>query len=226
MAKKRHGRKRKKNLRLGILLGLVLLSFALVAAMILILRPASDEGEETPLSGDALWDGSWYGDDLGRIQSDRVLVRAMKAFEKRTGSKPYLSLQNGIVPEDLDAFAQEQYEALFNKGDHLLVIYDEWGENEYYLSARTGQESALSQNDLSLLLSCIEKAYADPANETYAAAFGAGFRGASEQLAPSKGSVGPAVLFALGGILMLLCLIMFVMLRRRALESRQKEAED
>jgi hypothetical protein len=30
----------------------------------------------------------------------------------------------------------------------------------------------------------------------------------------------------LGGILMLLCLIMFVMLRRRALESRQKEAED
>ena len=216
MTKKRYSRKKQKNPRLGCLLGLVLVALGAVAALILVLRPSPGEGEGTPLSEDALWDGSWYEDDLGRIQNDRPLIRGMKAFEKKTGVRPYLSLQNGIEPEVLDSFAQEQYGALFNEGDHLLVIYDEWGEGVYYLSARTGEGSALTAADVTQLLSCLEKAYADPTNKTYADAFGAGFRQGAKEMTANGKAGGVGLLIGLGVTLMALSVILILFLRKRA----------
>ena len=221
MTKKRNDHKRKVHPRLGCLLGLVLLAFALVAGLILLLRPAADEATEAPAAADALWDGSWYDDDLGRIENDRPLVRGMKAFEKRTGSKPYLSLQNGIDPEELDLFAREQYEALFSEGDHLLVIYDEWGEDAYYLSAQKGPGSALTEADLAALLSCIEQAYADPARKTYAEAFGAGFSQGAKRVSVEKQGDGAGLLVGLGLLLLALAVILVLFLRKRALYTEE-----
>ena len=225
MSNAKRNRKKKQVRRLGCLLGLVVLAFGAVAALILLLRPAAEPGEGTPLSAEALWDGSWYEDDLGRIEGDRSLVRGMKTFEKRTGSKPYLSLQNGIAPEELDVFAAEQYEALFDEGDHLLVIYDEWEDGVYYLSARTGPNGALTVEDRAKLLDCLERAYADPANKSYADAFGAGFRQAAREVS-GKGGGGAWLLAALGAILMALAVILVLFLRKKARPSVRWAEED
>ncbi len=193
------------------LIAVVVLIVALVVGL-----SSAGEDEAPPAADDALWDGSWYDDGLGRIDSDRALVKGMKAFEKETGARPYLTLLGDIEPEKLDSFVQEQYEALFSDGDHLLVVYDEWEENTYYLSARTGEGSALSAADVSRVLSCIEKAYADPANVSYAAAFGAGFAQGARELAVSSPTRGVGLLVALGCLLIVLSVVLVLFLRKRA----------
>ena len=214
MAKKRYVlKKERKGARLG--LWAVLLA-VVVLATVLIVVLSRDDGERVPAEGDGLWDGSWYEDDLGRIQRERPLVKGMKAFEKQTGVRPYLTILADVAPEELAAFAQDQYEALFSGGDHLLVVYDEWEEGTYYLAARTGTGSALSDPDASLLLSCIEKAYADPAYDTYAAAFGAGFAQCAQQMADrSDGSGSVALLLWLGCLLAALALVLILFLRKK-----------
>ena len=212
---KRYVRKKKRNgTRLGqwaILISVVVLAAALVIVL------TSRGGDEAPQNSDALWDGSWYGDDLGRIQADRALVRGMKAFQKKTGTQPFLTLLAGVDPEDLNEFAKNQYEALFSEGDHLLVVYDEWGDSSYYLSACAGAQSALTDEDVSRLLACLEKAYADPANDSYAAAFGAGFRqGAREMSVRTEGGGGAGLLLGLGILLAALSVVLILFLRKKA----------
>ena len=227
MSKRSVRKKKRQRARLIRLLGLFLVAVAAVtAALILLLRPAEDEA--APLTADALWDGGWYADELGLIAGDRALVKGMKTFERRTGSKPYLTLLGGVEPEELDLFAQEQYEALFAEGDHLLVVYDEWEEGTYYLAAEAGAESALTDEDVSQLLTAIEKAYADPANETYADAFGAGFAQGAKAVSAREGrySIGVTVLLVLGIILLVLGAILVVFLRKRRRAFTRWASED
>ncbi len=149
MAQKKTLRKKKRIRRPGRLLLLVLaLAAALGLILFLVLRPADEPTAQVSPAGDGLWDGSWYEDDLGRIEKDKALVKGMAAFEKKTGVRPFLTLLNGIDPEELYVFVQDQYEALFSEGDHLLVVYDEWGSDEYFLSAQAGAGSALSAEDV------------------------------------------------------------------------------
>ena len=216
MAKKRTVRK-KKGFRPGRFLWLLLLA-AVTVAVILILRPSADREEPVSQAGDALWNGSWYGDDLSRIQKDRALIRGMKTFEKKTGTRPYLKLLGDVDPEALDTFAREQYEALFSEGDHLLVVYDEWGEDAYCLAARTWPLSALTEAEVSLLLSCIETAYADPANGSYAEAFGAGFAEGGRQIYGSRerGNDSAELLLILAFLLIALGVVLILFLRKTA----------
>ena len=219
MSKRSARKKKRQRARLIRLLGLFLVAVAAVTgALILLLRP--DPEEAAPLAGDALWDGGWYADDLGLIPNDRALVRGMKAFEKRAGTRPYLSLLSGVEPKELDLFAREQYEALFAEGDHLLVVY--------YLAAEAGAESALTDEDVSQLLTAIEKAYADPANETYADAFGAGFAQGAKAVSAREGrySIGVTVLLVLGIILLVLGAILVVFLRKRRRAFTRWASED
>ena len=208
---------RKKNKR-RVDPGLWFLLIALVLlAVSLILGLSSCRKETAPAESDALWDGSWYEDGLGRVPKDRALVKGMKAFEKKTGVRPYLSILSGVDPEELDLFAREQYEALFDEGGHVLVVYDEWGEDAYYLAARAGAGSALNASDTSRLLSCIETAYADPGNDTYADAFGAGFARAAKELSVGRRSGGVGLLLTLGATFIALSFVLILFLRKKAL---------
>lgn len=210
-SQRREKRRERMLRRLGFLF---LVLSVVILILVLILRPAPEDA--APQAPDALWDGSRYEDDLGRIGDDGALVRALKTFEKRTGAKPYLSLQYGVDPADLDLFVEEQYEALFSEGDHLLVVYDEWGEDAYYLAARTGAGSALTDAEVSALLGCIEKAYADPANKTYADAFAAGFREGAKAAAGEEPGGGAGLLLGLGISLMAFAVIFVLFLRKKA----------
>ena len=121
---------------------------------------------------------------------------------------------------------QDQYDALFTDGGHVLVVYDEWEENEYYLSAKTGEGSSLTDEDLSRLLSCLEKAYADPANDTYAEAFGAGFARGGRELSVKKEKSGVGLLIVLGLLLILLSGTLVLFLRKKARDTARWDRDD
>ena len=229
MANRNARKKRERQDRRLRRLGFVFLGVSLtVLALVLIFRPTGEAEEPAAVIGDALWDGGWYDDDLGRVEKDRALVKGMRTFEKKTGVKPYLTLLDGIDPEELKAFARDQYAVLFAEGDHLLVVYDEWEEGTYYLAARTGAESALTDEDVSQLLTAIEKAYADPANETYADAFGAGFTRGARDIAARRGQGNGAlwVLAGLGVLVAALAVILVLFLRKKPRLSTFWDGED
>ena len=220
MAQKKTLRKKKRIRRPGRLLLLVLaLAAALGLILFLVLRPADEPTAQVSPAGDGLWDGSWYEDDLGRIEKDKALVKGMAAFEKKTGVRPFLTLLNGIDPEELSVFVQDQYEALFSEGDHLLVVYDEWEEEKYYLLAKTAENSALSAGDVTTVLACLEAAYADPVNKSYAEAFGAGFTQGARKVSAVKGAGGAVTLLILGLVLLCLGVALILVLRKKALDD-------
>lgn len=212
---KRYVRIKNRKIRADRLLVGVLALVVLAAALILIVSSCRRGGDPAKAV-----DAGWYRDDLGRIEDDRALTRGMAAFEKRTGVTPYLTLLDGVDPEELDLFCEDQYDALFADGGHLLVVYDEWGEDGYYLAARAGESSSLSREDVSKLLACLEDAYADPANETYAQAFGAGFRQGAKAVSPGASGVG--LLLLLGLFLLLLSAVLVFTLRRRTREAARR----
>ena len=219
---KRHAQRKKQRDRSGCFVGMALLLLAALALVVVLLSLSTCKGKTKPEQPeDVLWDGGWYQDDLGRIEDDKALIKGMEAFEKRTKVKPYLTILDGVDPEELSIFVYDQYDALFADGGHLLVVYDEWGEDGYYLVARAGEATSLSEENVETILACLEAAYADPANETYAEAFGAGFRQAAKAL-PAAGS-GVGLLIA-GLLLMLLSAGLVFCLRRRAREAARREA--
>jgi len=221
---KRHVQKKKQKNRSGCFVGMALLLLAALALVAGRLALSTCRGKTKPEQpADALWDGGWYQDDLGRIEEDKALIKGMEAFEKRTGVKPYLTILDGVDPEELSVFVQDQYDALFADGGHLLVVYDEWEEDGYYLVARAGGTASLSVENVEKILTCLETAYADPANETYAEAFGAGFREAAKAL-PSAAGSGVGLLVA-GLLLLLLSMGLVLFLRRRAREAARREAD-
>lgn len=221
---KQNAKRKKKQASSGCLVGAALLLLAVLALVVVLLSISScNRGTEPEPTAYAPGTGAWYRDDLGRIEEDTPLTKGMEAFEKRTRVKPYLTILAGVDPEELTMFAQDQYDALFTDGGHLLVVYDEWGEDGYYLAARSGETSALSQEDVARLLTCLEMAYADPANKTYAEAFGAGFReGAKEVSAVVRAGSGAGLLLGLGLVLILLSAILVFSLRKKARETRRE----
>lgn len=210
---------KKKHSLLSVVAPAALLLVAIVL-LILAIRGTADPYE----GADSRWDGGWYGDDLGRIGDDGTLVRGMKAYAKRTGVRPYLLLTDAVEPEDLDSFAQDKYDGLFDGDGHLLVVYDEWEEGVYFLSAQAGEGDALGYEDIDALLAAIEQAYADPGNVTYADAFGAGFRQAAEALADERSGAERAVLMALGLLVVVLSAVLTLLLRQRARLLAQQRA--
>ena len=226
MAKRYVKKKKKRVRRLARLLGLLVLLTVVVLVLVLAMRPSPETSVPAAKAGD----DSWYRDDIGRIEEDKPLVKGMAAFEKKTGARPFLTLLAGVDPEELDLFVQDQYDALFTDGGHVLVVYDEWEEGTYYLAARTGAESALTGEDVSRLLTAIEKAYADPANENYADAFGTGFSQGAKAVSAREGqsSTGITVLLVLGIILLILSvvLVIFLQQRRRVFALWAREDQD
>ena len=221
---KRYVKKKKKKRRSGFLAGAAVLFLAILVLVIVLLVTSSRRQDDPPVqAADALWDGSWYADELGRIDDEEALVEGMEAFERKTGVRPYLTIRDGVAPEALDGFVREQYEALFGGDDHLLVIDDDWEDDAYYLSARAGGTSALSQEDVAKVLNALEAAYADSANGTYAEAFGAGFtRGAKAVTATVSAGGGAGLLLALGLVLLLLAFVLVLILRKRARAARRE----
>ena len=223
---KRYVKIRKRKIRLDRLLAGVLVLVARGAA--LIFGVSSCRRNEAPAE---TADAGWYRDDLGLIEDDRALVEGMEAFEKRIGVRPFLALLEGVDPEELDVFTEDLYDALFDHGGRLLAVYDEWEEDVYYLSAWAGEASSLSRESVDAVLACLEDAYADPANGSYAQAFGSGFaRGAEAVSSRVSAGAGAGLFVVLGLLLLILAAALALILRRRfraaARRGRGRSAAD
>jgi len=216
--------RKKKRRRRGSFGRSVLLLVALSLAVVILLVSIST-CRRGKAAADALWDGGWYADDLGRIRGEKKLLSGMKAFRRQTGERPYLALLSGVEPGALKAFARDQYEALFAAGGHVLVVYDEWEDGTYYLAAQTDPASPLTGADLDTLLNCLEGAYADGRYDSYEAAFGAGFKAAAGQMSVRKGGAGTVILLSLAAVLALLGTVLLSILRRNARRARRAALE-
>ena len=98
----------------------------------------------------------------------------------------------------------------------VSVILD---RNVYYLSAWAGESSSLSHESVDAVLACLEDAYADPANGSYAQAFGSGFtRGAEAVSSCISAGVGPGLFM----IERIICNVGFRMSASRAVNNLKK----
>ena len=223
MAKRNGKKRRKRRSSFGRSVALLVVASLLVVVLLLVVSTC----KRKKAAAEALWDGSWYADELGRVQDEKELISGLKAFYRRTGERPFLAMLGNLSPEDLDVYTEDLYGALFADSGHLLVVYDEWGDGLYYLSCRRGADSPLTEADETALLDCLERAYADGRNDSYGAAFGAGFREAAKQMSVEKlGNGATVVLLSLAAVLALLGVLLLALLRKNARRAARLTEDD
>ncbi|MCD7739344.1 MAG: hypothetical protein LUH58_09970 [Lachnospiraceae bacterium] len=89
----------------------------------------------------------YYTDEAGWINNSSQLESGLISFYNDTGIAPYVYIINNIdgnynpTTEELEAFAEEQYEALFTDQGHILLVFWDYGgyyEYTLWLGAQTG----------------------------------------------------------------------------------------
>ncbi|MCD7863157.1 MAG: hypothetical protein LUG61_06520 [Lachnospiraceae bacterium] len=89
----------------------------------------------------------YYTDAAGWINNPSQLESGLKSFYNDTGISPYVYIIDNIdgnynpTTEELEAFAEEQYEALFTDEGHILLVFWDYGgyyEYTLWLGAQTG----------------------------------------------------------------------------------------
>ncbi len=89
----------------------------------------------------------YYTDEAGWINNSSQLESGLKSFYNDTGIAPYVYIIDNIdgnynpSTEELEAFAEEQYEALFTDEGHILLVFWDYGgyyEYTLWLGAQTG----------------------------------------------------------------------------------------
>lgn len=157
-----------------IVLALVMvLSIALPAAQGPV--PASNVQREPLPKGSVTTDAGYYTDELGWITDRSLLTSGMRTFYDKTGVQPYLYLNDTIdgshspTDEQVEAFARETYAQLFgNDGAHILVIFFEYYESEYYRWYFCGPQATavLDENAVDILLAYIDRYYYSSMSES------------------------------------------------------------
>ncbi len=133
-------------------------------------------------------DGEYYTDCMGWIADPAALTAGMKEFYEETGVRPYLYLTDQIEgdyspsEEEMDRFAQDLYEDLFDDENHFLFLFQEYGNTYmtwYVCGADTG--SVLTDSALELFLDTVDEYYSsDLGDEEY---FSTVFSQAGKQIA-------------------------------------------
>lgn len=126
----------------------------LIAAMSFVISSGgSDSGvtastvEREALPAGAVNETAYYTDELGWIGSSTKLEAGMKNFYRETGVQPYLYITDSVngnhdpTQTELEAFANEKYDALFTDEAHLLLIFFEYYPSEYHTWCITGAQA-------------------------------------------------------------------------------------
>lgn len=109
----------------------------------------------------------YYTDELGWIGNSTKLEAGMKNFYKATGVQPYLYITDSVngnhdpTAEELESFANEQYDALFTDEAHLLLVFFEYYPGEYYTWCVTGvQAKTVADSEaVNILLDYVDRYY-------------------------------------------------------------------
>ena len=105
MAKRNGKKRRRRRSSFGRSVALLVVASLLVVALLLVVSTC----KRKKAAAQALWDGSWYADELGRVQDEKELISGLKAFYRRTGERPFLAMLGNLSPEDLDVYTEDLY---------------------------------------------------------------------------------------------------------------------
>lgn len=206
----------------------------LLAAMAFVVSGGSSDSGVTAstVKREALPAGSadetaYYTDELGWIGSSTRLEAGMKNFYKETGVQPYLYITGTVngshepTQTELEAFANEKYDALFTDEAHLLLVFFEYYPSEYMTWCITGRQakSVMDSEAVNILLDYVDRYYySDLADEEM---FSKAFDEAGERIMTVTKSPWITVCIVLGVLAILL--IAFVWWRSY---KKQRNRED
>lgn len=146
----------------------------LIAAMSFVISSGgSDSGvtastvEREALPAGAVNETAYYTDELGWIGSSTKLEAGMKNFYRETGVQPYLYITDSVngnydpTQTELEAFANEKYDALFTDEAHLLLIFFEYYPSEYHTWCITGAQAktVVDSEAVNILIDYVDRYY-------------------------------------------------------------------
>lgn len=147
---------RKKRSILSTILTLIfIIVFLRVATMLIFSLPSGTSTsitastiEREKLDSQYVITTDYYEDHIGWIESGSRLKSGMKSFFDKTGVQPYLYLVetvNGSAhPSDaeMEAFAENLYDELFEDEGHLLVVFQEYdSDGQYFCWCVAGKQA-------------------------------------------------------------------------------------
>lgn len=123
--------------------------------------------EREALPSGAVNETAYYTDELGWIGSSTKLEAGMKNFYRETGVQPYLYITDSVngnhdpTQTELEAFANEKYDALFTDEAHLLLVFFEYYPSEYHTWCITGAQAktVVDGEAVNILLDYVDRYY-------------------------------------------------------------------
>lgn len=87
----------------------------------------------------------WIEDNAGWLDDEKVVQKSMEHFLDKTGVQPYLIIDTSVYGNkyfddaDVEKFLDKKYNSLFNDEAHMILIFLEPYENQYYRAVYTGK---------------------------------------------------------------------------------------
>lgn len=180
------------------------------------------------LNSPSLVSVGWYTDNLDWIRDADTLEKGLAYFYKRTGVSPYLYLTEDIdgavspTSSQLDTFAQNLYDELFLDEAHILVVFQEYGD-EHHAWYVCGLEARAVMDDeaCEILLDCLDAYYySDYGDEEY---FSKAFTDAADRIMDTK---VPASVYVVGVAVVLGIGVLAWLIYRKATGYKEPPSQD
>lgn len=126
--------------------------------------------QREPLPKGSVMETDYYTDELDWIKKPSQLQVGLKNFYEKTGVQPYLYITDTIngshypTTEELDEFAHNLYDELFEDEAHLLLVFFEYDSSGNYMDryvAGTQAKTVIDMEAADILLDYIDRYYYD-----------------------------------------------------------------
>lgn len=123
-----------------------------------------------PLPKGSVMETDYYTDELDWIKKPSQLTVGLKNFYQKTGVQPYLYITDTIngshypTTEELDEFAHNLYDELFEDEAHILLVFFEYDSSGNYMNryvAGTQAKTVIDMEAADILLDYIDRYYYD-----------------------------------------------------------------
>ncbi len=183
-----------------------------------------------PLEKGSVVTTDYYTDELGWIKSGTKLKKGMKEFFSETGVQPYLYITdtvNGTTSPssyDMEAYAAELYDELFEDEGHFLLLFHEYNSNSQYsmwYTCGAQAKTVMDSEACDILMDYVDKYYYSDLSEDEL--FSKAFDEAADRIMTVTKSPLPTIIIA---IVALIGLVIAFNWWKKAKEQRNREAED
>lgn len=176
--------------------------------------------ERTPLpSNSANVTGELFTDNLGWINNNTQMNTGLLNFHRLTGVRPHVYITNNIngnfempTSAQLEQYAAELYDELFNDEAHLLLIFFENEDGQYTMHGLPGNQarSVMDNEALGILMDFIQRYYYNE-NLSEEQFFSNAFNSAAERIMHVPHNPWPAVIIVV--VIALALIILTIILK-------------